>query len=299
MARKIAARFPTSNFLHATIMRLTRNQSTRNIPLPATPTRLNWKIILFCTAIIVILVTYSGFLFWLTKLEDVQLPLKGQMGDSFGMLSSLFTAMGFVGVATTLWMQRDQNKTQAEEHIIEVEERRSLFNLNASIDATERARLLLENHNNHRRTWIEAGRLLGHAKSFGDDVTLESHRKLLEINRLKYRNFFSSLIEEKPASFFYGIYLDDEGSLNDYMRASSAGEQLPNGRTLVGNTRELPEVSLYRVWEASQWPEKFDDPLGQKFTDKERQRLAFDSEGMLEYLNHRDAYHASIRQNSP
>lgn len=236
---------------------------------------------------IIVIAAYIGFLVWVLSGNEASLGVKGQMGDSFGMLNAFFTASGFVGVSATLWLQRQQLKAQEAERREEVAERRSLYNLNASIDATERARSLLDDHNNDRRTWIEAGRLLAHAKSLGDEVTELLHMQVLEINRLKYRAFFSSLIESKSPQFFYGVNVDG-GSLEDHARASSAPRETINGRVSLSESRHLEEVSIYRVWEAAQWPEKFDDPLDKKFSANERGRLLFQSDGLLQYLSHRE-----------
>lgn len=239
--------------------------------------------------------TYVAFLAWLLHGESGSLALKGQMGDSFGMLNAFFTALGFVGVSATLWLQRQQLKSQDDERLEEVNARRSLYNLNASIDATERARKLLSDHNNDRRTWIEAGRLLAHAKSLGDEVTDTSHRRVLEINRLTYRTFFSALIEHKDARFFYGVRLDG-GSLDDFARASSAPSESYNGRISISQVRHLEEVSIYRVWEAAQWPERFEDPLDKAFSESERGKLLFLAEGLREYLLHRDQWSSAAGQ---
>lgn len=238
-------------------------------------------------AVVLVIAAYVGFLVWVLDGNEASLVLKGQMGDSFGMLNAFFTASGFVGISATLWLQRQQLKAQEDERREEVAERRSLYNLNASIDATERARTLLGDHNNDRRTWIEAGRLLAHAKSLGDEVTESLHKRVLEINRLKYRAFFSSLIESKSPQFFYGVNVDG-GSLEDHARASSAPNETINGRVSLSESRHLEEVSIYRVWEAAQWPEKFDDPLDRKFSADERGRLLFQSDGLMQYLSHRE-----------
>ena len=47
---------------------------------------------------------------WQWKFESL-----GQWGDSFGVLSSLFTGLGFAGVIATFWIQREQILIQKEQ----------------------------------------------------------------------------------------------------------------------------------------------------------------------------------------
>jgi len=236
---------------------------------------------------VLVIVSFVGYVFWVGIPPEAGLAEKGQLGDSFGVLNSLFSGLGFAAVVVTIWMQQKQIKAQEKERIEEVDERRSLFNLNGALEAAEQARLLLSNHNNDRRTWIEAGRLLGHAKVLGEGVTVDCHQRVLEANKLKYRTFFSELLEHKSAAFFYGV--DSMMTTTDAARASSA----PANSRFESETRLLEEASIYRIWEAAQWPADFDDPVGQKFTPEERERLIFRAQGLREFLDHKDE-HISI-----
>lgn len=245
---------------------------------------------------LLVLVAFVSYAVWIGM--PLQAPVnadaKGVLGDSFGVLTSLFSGLGFAGVVLTILMQQGQIKvqqkqiaSQEKERVEEVNERRSLFNLNAAIDATEQARILLENWNNVRRTWIEAGRLLGHAKVLGDGVTIDCHKRVLEANKLKYRAFFSELIEHKTAAFFYGV--DDALNTDDAARASTAPSERSGTRSL-NSVRYLDEAAIYRVWEAAQWPSDFDDPVSQTFSPQERDKLIFNVRGLHEYLDHKDRW---------
>lgn len=210
----------------------------------------------------------------------------GEFGDSFGVLTSLFTGLGFAGLIVTIWMQQRQINAQESERHDELEERRSLFNLKSSIEAYELARDLLANQINHRATWIQAGRLLGHAKELGSGVTIQEHQRVLEFKRLEYRSFFSDLIKGKSAAYFYGV--TDYGTLADAAAASSLPEASDGNN--ITDVRELTEPSLRAVWLAAQWPDPYIDPLHTKFSDLEKHSLQFQAEGMLEFLQHREQW---------
>lgn len=238
-----------------------------------------------------VITAFCFYAYWIElPIYPSDFSTKGQIGDSFGVLNSLFSGLGFAGLILTIWIQQGQIKRQALEHSEEVQERRSLFNLNAAIDAAEQARLLLLDSNNDRRTWIEAARLLGHAKMLGNEVSIDCHQRVLEATRIKHRRFFGQLLEEKPATYFYGS--DASLSLDDAARAATA--VIERGGISKGQTRQLDEASIYKVWEAAQWPKEFDDPVGQKFSLDELKNLAFNKQGLSEYLLH-IALNSSIR----
>jgi hypothetical protein len=91
---------------------------------------------------------------------------------------------------------------------------------------------------------------------------------VLELERLKYRGLFSEILEDKPASFFYGVESVLYPSLDEAAKASTAGEQ-KNGRILVSSSHSLDEASIRMVWLAASWPKEYDDPLGTRFASTE------------------------------
>jgi hypothetical protein len=222
---------------------------------------------------------------------------RGQFGDSFGVLNSLFSGLGFAAVVVTIWMQQGQIKNQAQEHIDEVNERRSLFNLESSVNAYEQARILLNDHNNDRATWIHAARLIGHAKVFGEGVTIDAHQRMLEIKRMEYRAFFSQLLESKSGAFFYGSQ-NRAGDIDAAARESSVPEET-SGRRILSSSHALPEESIYVIWEAAQWPKDYKDPLDAKFTLEHREKLILHTLGLKEYLEHRDQWRSFSGQLRP
>jgi hypothetical protein len=68
---------------------------------------------------------------WFSIASSIPIPSKqtveeyGQYGDSFGRLTSMFTALGFVGLIITLWLQQRQIRTQEKDamHSRQKEER--------------------------------------------------------------------------------------------------------------------------------------------------------------------------------
>ena len=186
--------------------------------------------------------------------------------------------------------------TQAK-NIADANEKRSAFHLESAVKAYEQAKALIQDGSNDRARWIEAGRCLGHAKVLTAGVTIDSHQRVLEFNRLKYRTFFSQLLSERPASFFYGVsHLTL--SLDDAARASTAPEER-NGRHVVSSNNELDEPSIRAVWEAAQWPTDYKDPLGRPFTEAERQKLLLLFPGLHSYFQHRSGWHSAAGQLHP
>lgn len=86
----------------------------------------------------------------------------------------------------------------------DIREKRSLFFLASCVEAYEEARKLLQDGNNERVRWIAAGRALNHAKELASNVSEDTHCRVLELHKLKYRGFFHGALSEKPAAFFFG-----------------------------------------------------------------------------------------------
>jgi hypothetical protein len=214
---------------------------------------------------------------------------RGQFGDSFGVLTSLFSGLGIAGVVGTIWMQQLQIREQASQRKEEVDESRSLFQLETSARAYREAWELLKDHNNDRTTWMRAGRLLGHARLSGTHVTLAEHQVSLEITRLEYRSLFSDLIKQKGADFFYG---GETGIAIDAAAVASTTPRDQNGNRFTWPYRYLDTASLFAVWDASRWPKEYDDPLERTFDEDERAFVKFGSRGLDEYLKHRDLYNS-------
>jgi hypothetical protein len=163
-------------------------------------------------------------------------------------------------------------------------EKRSLFFLQSTSKAYEEARSLLAKGANDRTTWIEAARCLGHAKTLAEGVTLDAHKRVLELERLKFRSFFHEILASKPAAFFYGV--SEVRNLEDAAKASTAPERR-HGRAIASTVNELDEASIRAVWEAAQWPENYEEPMGKPFTDAEVDRLTVLFPELHRHVEHR------------
>ncbi|MDD5579778.1 MAG: hypothetical protein PHY16_10930 [Methylobacter sp.] len=144
---------------------------------------LGW--LLICVAVVIFI---SSFLF-LIHLFSFE-PLKNTLSSGILITGVLFALAGHLF-------------TQAR-CMAESEEKLSQFYLESCVKAYEEARNLLIDGNNERVIWIAAGRALMHAKELSERVTIDGHLRVLELHKLKYRNFFYETLD-KPAIFFYGV----------------------------------------------------------------------------------------------
>lgn len=74
---------------------------------------LSWLLIggVICTVII-----YAGALIALTwPISEISISKSGVFGDSFGLLTSLFSGLAFAGLIITIVMQRDELALQRQE----------------------------------------------------------------------------------------------------------------------------------------------------------------------------------------
>jgi hypothetical protein len=123
-----------------------------------------------------------------------------------------------------------------------------------------------------------------HAKQLAASVSVDSHLRVLELERLKYRGFFHDVLESKRADFFYGVS-DGYASLDEAAAASSAGEERGD-RSLVSSVRKLSDKSLYAVWAAAKWPQDYKDPLDRGFSPEEHASLRLSYPGLHKFLEH-------------
>lgn len=78
---------------------------------------------LFGIAAVISIFVYAVFLLIITSpIDKMTIANAGVFGDSFGVLTSLFSAMAFAGVAFTLAMQRDQMLIQRQELTLQKQE---------------------------------------------------------------------------------------------------------------------------------------------------------------------------------
>lgn len=169
-------------------------------------------------------------------------------------------------------------------------EKRSLFYLESCVKAYEEARDLLQDGNNERPKWVAAGRALVHAKELASNVSEDSHLRVLELHKLKYRGVFHRAIADKPAAFFFGA--KDTSIPTDLAAAQSTAEEDKGGHKITSTLNNISDKSLRAVWEAAQWPVDYREPLDRGFSAEEQEKLLVLFPGLLEYLEHKQSWHS-------
>jgi hypothetical protein len=139
---------------------------------------------------------------------------------------------------------------------------------------------------------------LKHAKALAAEVTVDPHKRVLELRLLEYRGFFHTLLADKPAPFFYGVAQWEYMSVLDAAAASTAPETRA-GRHQSSTAHELPTTALHAIWEASQWPENYADPLDSDFTGAEEGQLLCLFPGLYDFLEHRKLYSSASGRTFP
>lgn len=237
-----------------------------------------------------VLLSFALFMFfWIRPfVQQEGMALAGQYGDSFGALNCIFSGLGFSVIITTLIFQQGQIRRQIDKENSEVEERRSLFNLKAWEDANIKAKALLQDGNNDRATWIQAARVVGHAKVLAKGVSIENHQRVMELKSLEYRSFFRQLLQDKTGSFFYGTP-HEYSSIDEAAAASSIATE--KNERYIFDSKVLSEKSIFAIVGAAEWPENYTDPIDEGFP-KEFESTVFLYDGLREFLNHTRMWHS-------
>lgn len=234
----------------------------------------------------------------------VQKNRRQTVGFAFIAIAAIFAPFGIVGVAgiaATIGgavLAHDYKQSDKKERL-------SRFHLDSWLDAYEKASNLLGDGNSDRPKWVHAGRVLMLAKDLEQKITEESHRGALEVHRLKYRYFFSEVLD-KPAIHFYGpsiLFMEKTSKLGREEMLDKAGEQDWEVRVRLGDPYEqyepdvdpLPEEALYAVWQAARWPDDERDPLdGLKFS-REDPLMSLLFPNLAKYLLHQRLTHERNR----
>lgn len=193
-------------------------------------------------------------------------------------VSATFTALAAL---IALWVAL---RTVAEKED-ERQAARSMFFLESSESALAQAEALLI-ESNERVAWAAAARLIRNADELSKRITRSEHLLRLEVTRLRYRRSFHSILADKPAAYFFGakdmtLSADEAAAEATKPIAHAAGTSFPD--------RTLPIAAIHTVWQASQYPADYHDPLDRQdeFTDDESRWLVMDLRGLGEYVQHR------------
>lgn len=199
--------------------------------------------------------------------------------------SSLQAAFGTAAVGAGVLLALAGNIFTQAKSISDAEEKRSLFNLDGFRLAFEHALSLLSDGNNDRATWIEAARSLAHGDELAKSISVKEHRRVLDLERLKYRGSFHGILAGKPADFFYGV--PPLFATLDEAAAASSRRPESSGRRVVASAGELGEASVRAVWNAAAWPKDYEDPLGEHFHDSEVRQISLLFPELHRFLDHR------------
>ena len=175
--------------------------------------------------------------------------------------------------------------------LVESAEKRSLFNLDGFRLAFAHAKTLLQDGNNDRSKWIEAARSLSQGEELAREVSVESHKRVLELERLKYRAVFHEALAGKSAMHFYGVP-SLYPTLDEAAKASTAGAEI-NGRRVVSTVHELSEESIHSVLLAASWPPGYVDPLPAGMNPAQIGQLMLLYPELHKFLEHKRAWHSA------
>lgn len=118
-----------------------------------------------------------------------------RLGDALSRTSSIIVPAGLLLTLGGLLLAKSHESADAEE-------KRSNFYLDSCVMAYEQARNLLADGNNDRATWIASARALRHAQRLSTEVSIDAHRRVLDLHRLKYRADFSAGFSEPNQPHF-------------------------------------------------------------------------------------------------
>jgi hypothetical protein len=211
------------------------------------------------------------------------------LGAALFFESSIYKALESAVPAGVLLALAGHFFTQSKS-LADAEEKRSLFNLEGFTKAFDHAKSLLSDGNNDRAKWNEAARCLANGEELAKAVTVDEHKRVLELDRLKYRNTFHNVIHSKPAAFFYGVPWSDQ-TLDQAALAASKNE---DGYGRNKTTRELTEMSIRMVWIASQFPDDYKEVASDAFNTEEVDSLSISYREIALFLQHKRA-RSSIR----
>ena len=192
----------------------------------------------------------------------------------------------FVGIIAFLW--------QSRLNIFERGYQKSQFALQSALDAYEQAYNLLKNRNNDRVTWVSAARILEHGNRISKKVSEETHRDILEIQRIRYRHVLGELLgsDDHPisASFFYG-QKDDTSDLDTAAMESTRREDVPHSPETGWKKpvmKSIPESALFIIWKFAQYPENYEDVVEGRFPEDilNSHPDTFFRPALFEYLRH-------------
>jgi hypothetical protein len=206
-------------------------------------------------------------------------------GCAFVFGGSIYDALKNAVPAGVLLALSGHLFTQAKT-LTDAEEKRSLFNLEGFRTAYDHAQSLITDGNNNRAKWIEAARCLAQGNELANEVSVKTHQRALELDRLRYRGIFDQLFRAKSAEFFNGVPALNP-TLDDTAKAPTA-PGVEDGRRLVSTNHALDEASIFLIWSAAQWPKDYDDPMYERFSAEQKTKLQLLYPELHRFLDHKE-----------
>lgn len=154
----------------------------------------------------------------------------------------------------------------------------SEFYLERSIEGLKKAYDLLRDNNNDRATWVLAARILARSRELSNLVSLESHRKFLNVEQDYYRLRFGEILKRgqaNAAAFFLTGFKYD-------FPLNHVNEILEENRIELDGY--LPEEVLFEVYRAAEYPDDYDEPIKGFFGRRHNSKLSAFYPSLYQYV---------------
>ena len=230
-------------------------------------------------------------------LSVVAPPIDAPVSEKPRDFPLVFMAGVLVAIASMLVALGAQLLAQSK-NLSEKKEERSRYCLDLCLLAYEEAWKILKDGTNKHVDWVQAGTALWNACVRKEEITEESHLRVLEVHMLKYRYAFWKILDQ-PNIFFYGVSaraqhkiqgLREDQLLDEANKlAKKAQDSWDPSKPEDPEVHPIPEQALYQVWLAGQFPGKKpeDNPIhGSRFSDTDQSKLVFQHQGAGDYLGH-------------
>ncbi len=219
------------------------------------------------TAVLII----AAIVWLLIFLLDV---LNGRKGSTFNpLVSAVLVTMSAVLISI-------------HSRISDIANEKSKFYLEKAIDGFGKAEAILLAGGNEREAWIGAARVLEKSRKLSEEVTIDEHQDVFDIEMDFQRHRFSQFFKY-PAKHYYGVPSNTVLTLDEAARYSTE-----RSGTTVSTLKQVPEGAIYTIYDFMKYPENYNDPIKDNtFTDREIMFLGYD--GLKQYLDHIHKYHSA------
>jgi hypothetical protein len=178
--------------------------------------------------------------------------------------------------------------------IADRQSQRSKFFLERSLLGFEHVVSLLNDRNNERRKWISAARILQQSLELSKSLTENEHKNIFQVEMDRYRHQLWEILnpydEQITPAFFYGCI--DPGLAIDEAAKQSSLPRIGEPQSMLSSAHNLSEQSLFAIWDFMDFPEDYEDPLRDVFSQEQIQRLRLQHRPLYDYMEHKRKYHS-------